>query len=1335
MSNNPTVKKILILAANPKNTVRLRLDQEVRDIEQGLQLAAQRDKFTLQQKWAVRSRDIRLAVLDFRPNIIHFSGHGSETEGLSFEDEVGKEKFVTADALGGLFKLFANHVECVLLNACYSEVQANAIAQHIDYVIGMNQAIADKAALEFAVGFYDALARYDPQYDGDSTIEFAFNIACSSISLAGVSGASIPVLIKNPNPRKRNERGDHQLLGQLIGDVPNLPPHFLRRDEQLNPLKNKVLADTNQPVAITAKNRSVGVQGMGGIGKTVLATALARDEEVRRAFPDGVIWITFGQTPQILTLQSDVVEALGDKQASFTEINSGKTQLRKLLTDKACLLILDDVWNLNDASAFDVLEKPCQMLITTRDAGIITALGGEEYQLSILSQQQALALLANWANQAVETLTTTAKEVARECGYLPLALSMVGAMMRGKPTNRWQNVLEKLRCADLEKIRQQFPDYPYPDLLKAIQVSVEALEPQERERYLDFAVFPEDTTIPEAVLQTFWEPLGLDEFDTQDVIDKLVSKSLVSRDEKGNLSLHDLQLDYVRKQVTSENPTPNPSPQAGRGKDATVNFSSQAGRGKDATLNPSSLAGRGGEAGVGFIEGLGFLHNRLLNAYTQKYPSGWHSLKNDGYIFQNLAHHLIQAGRTTELQQLLLDFRWLQAKLENSSINELIADYNLLPEDANLQLLRRTLLLSGHVLAEDKRQLAGQLWGRLQCFAASEIQELLQQAHLNQTTRLRPLTASLTTPDGNLIRTLTGHTSWVNAIALSVDGKYLISGSSDITIKVWDWQTGVEVRTLTGHTSSVHAIALSVDGKYLISGSGDSTLKVWDWQTGVEVRTLTGHTDRVYAIAFSVDGKYLISGSVDTTLKVWNCQTGVEVRILTGHTGSVNAIAFSVDGKYLISGSGDTTLKVWDWQTGVEVRTLTGHTSAVYAIAFSPDGKYIISGSRDFTIKVWDWQIGVEVRTLTGHSHWVNAIAISPDGKYLVSGSRDFTFKVWDWQTGVEVRTLSGYTSFIKAIAISPDGKYIISSSGDTTLKVWDWQNRVEERTLTGHTSWVNAIAFSVDGKYLISGSYDTTIKVWDWQTAVEVRTLTGHTSSVYAIAISPDGKYLISGSDDTTLKVWDWQNRVEERTLTGHTSAVYAIAFSPDGKYIISCSDDSKLKVWDWQAEVEVRTLTGHTSGVNAIAFSPDGKYLVSGSYDTTLKVWDWQTGVEVRTIQGHNSRVYAIAFSPDGKYLVSSSDDNTVKVWDWQTEVEVRTLTSHTSGVHAIAFSPDGKYLISGSDDSKLKVWDWQAGEVIATFTGDSSIHCCAVAKDRLTIVAGDESGRLHFLRLEGV
>ena len=203
MSNDTSVKKILILAANPKQTSELRLGEEVRDIREGLRLAKNRDQFILEARWAVRPRDIRREILDFRPHIIHFSGHGAGETGLCFEDETGKQQLVTGEALAGLFKQFNRQIECVLLNACYSEEQAKAIVQHIDYVIGMNKPIGDKAAIEFAVGFYDALAGYDPQYDEGSPVEFAFDIACNAIILEGLSGELIPVIKKKPNPVPR----------------------------------------------------------------------------------------------------------------------------------------------------------------------------------------------------------------------------------------------------------------------------------------------------------------------------------------------------------------------------------------------------------------------------------------------------------------------------------------------------------------------------------------------------------------------------------------------------------------------------------------------------------------------------------------------------------------------------------------------------------------------------------------------------------------------------------------------------------------------------------------------------------------------------------------------------------------------------------------------------------------------------------------------------------------------------------------------------------------------------------------------------------------------------
>jgi hypothetical protein len=188
-SSSTHSQTILFLAANPKDTTRLRLDQELRDIGEGLQRAQKRDQFKLEQRLAVRPRDIQRAMLDLNPEIIHFSGHGAGDKGLVFEDEIGNAKLVDGEALAGLFELFADQIRCVVLNGCYSEVQAKAIAQYIDYVIGMNQAIGDRAAMEFAVGFYDALGAGRP-------IEFAYKLGCAAIRMAGIPEHLTPVLLK-----------------------------------------------------------------------------------------------------------------------------------------------------------------------------------------------------------------------------------------------------------------------------------------------------------------------------------------------------------------------------------------------------------------------------------------------------------------------------------------------------------------------------------------------------------------------------------------------------------------------------------------------------------------------------------------------------------------------------------------------------------------------------------------------------------------------------------------------------------------------------------------------------------------------------------------------------------------------------------------------------------------------------------------------------------------------------------------------------------------------------------------------------------------------------------
>jgi hypothetical protein len=189
--NNLLHRKVLILAANPTNSSKLRIGEEVREIDEGLKRARHRDQYELISKWAVRSRDFYRHILDVQPNIVHFSGHGTGEDGIVLEDEDGKTHLASTNALKTLFKLFGDKgLECVLLNACFSKVQAEAINQHIPYVIGMSKGIGDKAAISFAVAFYDALG-------AGETVEFAFNLACVAIQMASNTENPVPVLKKN----------------------------------------------------------------------------------------------------------------------------------------------------------------------------------------------------------------------------------------------------------------------------------------------------------------------------------------------------------------------------------------------------------------------------------------------------------------------------------------------------------------------------------------------------------------------------------------------------------------------------------------------------------------------------------------------------------------------------------------------------------------------------------------------------------------------------------------------------------------------------------------------------------------------------------------------------------------------------------------------------------------------------------------------------------------------------------------------------------------------------------------------------------------------------------
>jgi len=550
------------------------------------------------------------------------------------------------------------------------------------------------------------------------------------------------------------------------------------------------------------------------------------------------------------------------------------------------------------------------------------------------------------------------------------------------------------------------------------------------------------------------------------------------------------------------------------------------------------------------------------------------------------------------------------------------------------------------------------------------------------------------------------HQSGVNSVALSPDGKRLVTGGDDKAVKIWDIATGKELVALPGaHEDKVSCVAFSPDSKQIVSGDDLGKIKVWDAAEFNEAITSIRHgNELIRSVSFSPDGKKIVSAmNWDKEIKVWDAATGAEIISFSGseHADGVSCAAFSPNGKHIASGEWCATIIIWDAASGNEVMKFSDKTW-INTVSFSPDGKLLASAGGSELINIRDALTGTIVTTIYGSSN-INSIAFSPDNKYLVSGSDDCTVKVWDIATGKKVTTLRGHGSAVNSVVFTPDGKQVVSGSEDGTIKVWDATLDYATKYFWSHTNSVTSTAFSPDGKRLVSRTRDGKVKVWDVASTAEIMTLSGGRGSLFRSAsFSPDGKRIASIGAERAIVLWEAETGVEVMAFGGQEEEISCLAFSPDSRRIVSGSYKlgadrypGNVKVWDVAKGEEIMTWAGDEHGVISVAFSPDGQRIVSGHRSGIVKVWDAASGAELMKLIGHNQTIACVVFSPDGKRIAAACDiDRTAKIWDAATGMELMTLRGHGHRIRSVAFSPDGKRLVTGSLDGTARIWDSSTG-----------------------------------------
>ncbi len=583
-----------------------------------------------------------------------------------------------------------------------------------------------------------------------------------------------------------------------------------------------------------------------------------------------------------------------------------------------------------------------------------------------------------------------------------------------------------------------------------------------------------------------------------------------------------------------------------------------------------------------------------------------------------------------------------------------------------------------------------------------------------------------------------GHHDNVTLMDISRDGRWLVTGSLDQSIRIWDYPQKKLYKVLHGFTySRINALKISSNGKYIAASGADRRVRIWERTSGELLHMLGSHTSDVKTLAFSPDSKTLASTGQDAKVFLWNVAKGTELALLKDTKNTITKLVFSRDGQWLAAGTTEGEVLIWQVKPRKLIRTFIAYprNRAVNYLAIGPNNKKIVTvhnrWSKDTSLDVWNFATGKSilkipinkkiadvfylhkrgnlatigmdsggkliqydltsgqpVKTIKSR-YKATALLYTPDEKQMVLGDRWDHLRVFDAQSGQQTLLLSSPREEINHLDVLGD-QFLISRNSASTL-LWNGTRFIPVERSRG-----SRIYFMPDGKTMVGSMRSKGYSSWDKTTGKLIKKPDERRSYYRKMAIiSPKATYYIEGGRGRDLRIYKiGQAQMLPFREIKPGKSYRKFAFSYDENQVVLNGGSPVIEIWDIAQNKRLHQIKAHYWGTTSAHFFRKGKRLLTGGTNGNLIVWNTTTGQMIQVLKGHKKAVSAIGMSANNRWIVTGTEAGELRLWDARNYKFLRKLSGHKAAINTVLFTKDNRKVMSIADDGEIIVWDAQTG-----------------------------------------